>query len=181
MSRSQCAYVDPGGGRVTTRWAATQRSEPPQPRLLNQTLIFFNYFESIEFGWIRATITPPKVCQVVNAHRLIRAGEGLLLGGPVNQRTEPPQPRLLGQTLRFFHYFWRFELTWIRARIMPPKACGVVSAQEFIRAGGRWWQLGDRAAKPVNIPDRICAVKPASFSMILTALKSPRPARQFLS
>ncbi len=81
MWDSQRAYVDPSGGRVTTRWAATQRSEPFQPQLLNQTSMFFNYFESIEFGWIRATIMPSKVCQVVNAHRLIRAGEGLLLGG----------------------------------------------------------------------------------------------------
>ncbi len=75
MLSSQSAYVDPGGGRVTTGWAATQRSEPPQPRLLNQTLIFFDYFESIELSGFRATITPPKVCGVVSAQKSIRAGE----------------------------------------------------------------------------------------------------------
>ncbi len=92
MSSSQCAEFDPNEGRVTTRWAATQRSEPPQPQLLNQTSMFFNYFESIEFGWIRATIMPPKVCQVVNAHRLIRAGEGLLLGGRPPSAVNLPNP-----------------------------------------------------------------------------------------
>ena len=76
MWGSQRAEIDPGGGRVTTRWAVNQRSEPPQPHVLGQTLIFFDYFWSIEFSSIRATIMPPKVCQVVNAHRLIRAGEG---------------------------------------------------------------------------------------------------------
>ncbi len=75
MWGSQRAYVDPGGRRGTTRWAVNQRSEPPQPRLLGQTLIFFNYFESIELSWFRATIMPPKVCEVVSAQKSIRAGE----------------------------------------------------------------------------------------------------------
>ncbi len=75
MLSSQSAYVDPGGERGTTRWAVNQRSEPPQSRLLGQTLIFFNYFESIELGWFRATIMPPKVCEVVSAQKSIRAGK----------------------------------------------------------------------------------------------------------
>jgi len=45
MSGSQSAYVDPSGGRVTIRWwAVNQRIEPPQPQLLDQICIFFNYF-----------------------------------------------------------------------------------------------------------------------------------------
>ena len=56
--------------------SVNQRSEPPQPHLLGHILIFFNYFDGIEFSSIRATIMPPKVCEVVNAHRLIRAREG---------------------------------------------------------------------------------------------------------
>ena len=59
-----------GGGPVN------QRIEPLQPRLLGQTSIFFNYFESIEFSSISATIMPPKVCTIVRAHMLIRAEEG---------------------------------------------------------------------------------------------------------
>jgi len=105
MRGSRRAYVDPGGGRATTRGAATQRSEPPQPRLLGQTFRFFDYFESIEFSSTRATIMPPKVCEVVGAHMLIRAGEGLLSGGAATQRSEPLQPRLLGQSFRFSNYF----------------------------------------------------------------------------
>ncbi len=119
----QRAYVDP------TRGAVTQRSEPPQPRLLGQTFRFFNYFWSIEFAWIRPTIMPPKVCEIVQRAYVDPTR------GAVTQRSEPPQPRLLGQTFRFFNYFWSIEFAWIRPTIMPPKVCGVVSAQELIRAG----------------------------------------------
>ncbi len=73
MWDSQRAEIDPGGGRITTRWAVTQRIEPPQPRLLGQIWIFFDYFWSIELSRFRATIMPPKVCEVVSASRLIRA------------------------------------------------------------------------------------------------------------
>ncbi len=47
--------------------------------------------------------------------------------------------------------------------------------------GGRRWQLGDRAAKTLNIPQLICWVKPSSFPMISGPLNSPRPARRFQS
>ncbi len=77
-----------------------------------------------------------KVCQVVNAHMLIRVVKGLLLDGrSVNQRFEPPQPHLLGQTLTLFNYFWSIGFDWLRATIMSPKVCGVVSAHKSIRAG----------------------------------------------
>ncbi len=76
MYDSQSAYVDSGEEGDTTRWVVNQRSESPQSRLLGQTSIFFNYFESIEFSSIRATIMSPKVCEIVNAHRLIRARKG---------------------------------------------------------------------------------------------------------
>ncbi len=168
-------------------------SKYPQPRLLGQTLIFFDYFWSIEFSSIRATIMSFKVCQVVNAQKLIRAREGLLLGGQpaqwtsptsitrsnlnifpiflkhwtqliqsynyasqsmwdsqrakidsgggrvttrwaVTQRSEPPQPHLLGQISMFSNYFWSVELSWFSATIMPPKVCGVVRASRLIRA-----------------------------------------------
>ena len=46
---------------------------------------------------------PFKVCQVVNAHMLIRAGEGLLLDG--RSVIQPFQPHLLGQTSMFLNYF----------------------------------------------------------------------------
>ncbi len=59
------------------------------------------------------------------------AGRGL-----VNQRSEPPQPHLLGQTLTLFNYFWSIGFDWLRATIMSPKVCGVVSAHKSIRAGG---------------------------------------------
>ncbi len=73
MLSSQRAYVDSGEERDTTRWAITQRSESLQPHLLDQTLIFFDYFWSIEFSSIRATIMSLKLCQVVNVYKLIQA------------------------------------------------------------------------------------------------------------
>ncbi len=77
MWDSQRAYVDPSEGRTTTRRTTiTQRSESSQSRLLGQILTLFNYFWSVEFSWIRATIMPPKVCEVVSASKSIRAGEG---------------------------------------------------------------------------------------------------------
>ena len=92
MWDSQRAEIDPGEGNVTTRWAVNQRSEPPQPRLLGQIWIFFDYFWSIEFSSIRATIMSFKVYLVVNAHMLIRAGEGLLLGGRSPSAVNLPNP-----------------------------------------------------------------------------------------
>ena len=109
-------------------------SKPPQPRLLGQTLIFFDYFWSIEFSSIRATIMPLKVCWVVSAHMLIRAEEEILLGERVNQRSESFQPRLLDQTLIFFNYFESIEFSWFRTTIMSFKVCEIVSAQKSIRA-----------------------------------------------
>ncbi len=50
------------------------------------------------------------------------------------QRSESFQPRLLDQIFRFFHYFWRFELIWFRARIMSFTVCQVVNAHELIQA-----------------------------------------------
>ncbi len=65
-----------GRGKVMTGGEPiNQRSEPSQPRFLGQTSIFFNYFDSIEFSWFRATIMSFKVCEVVSAHKSIRAGE----------------------------------------------------------------------------------------------------------
>ena len=51
-----------------------------QPQLLDQISIFFDYFWSIEFSSIRATIMSFKVCKIVSAHRLIQARKELLLG-----------------------------------------------------------------------------------------------------
>ncbi len=105
MLSSQSAYVDPGGERGTTRWAVNQRSESPQPRLLGQTLIFFNYFESIELGWFRATIMPPKVCEVVSAQKSIRAGEDA--GSWATEQSQPsisPTP-FAGSNLHIFPEF----------------------------------------------------------------------------
>ncbi len=78
-----------GRGKGSTRWAVIQRSEPPQFRLLGQISIFSNYFWSIELGWFRATIMPPKVCEVVSAQKSIRAGKG---GG--SWKIEPSTPSI---------------------------------------------------------------------------------------
>ena len=76
MWDSQRAYVDPSEGRTTTRRTTiTQRSESSQSRLLGQILTLFNYFWSVEFSWIRATIMPPKVCEIVSASKSIRTGK----------------------------------------------------------------------------------------------------------
>jgi len=115
MSGSHCAYVDPGGGRVTTRWAAIQRSEPPQPRLLGQIWIFFHYFWRFELIWFRARIMPPKVCQVVIAHMLIRVGEG---GGrrgtsqPAQWTSPTPFSR---SNLNIFYLFWKHWIQLIQS------------------------------------------------------------------
>ncbi len=111
MWGSQRAYVDPGGGRATTRGAVTQRSEPPQPRLLGQTCRFFDYFESIEFDSIRATIMPPKVCEVVSAQELIRAGEG-----DDSWAIERPKPSisLIAVAESNLHIFELFLKRWSR-------------------------------------------------------------------
>ena len=73
ISSSQCAEFDSNERRITTRWAIIQRSESSQSQLLNQISMFFNYFESIEFNWIRATIMFLKVCEIVSASKSIRA------------------------------------------------------------------------------------------------------------
>ncbi len=52
-----------------------QRIEPSQSHLLGQTLTLFNYFWSIEFDWLKATIMSFKVCEIVSAHKSIRARE----------------------------------------------------------------------------------------------------------
>ncbi len=75
MLSNQSAYVDSGEKRRTTRWAINQRSESSQSRLLDQILIFFNYFESIELSWFRITITSLKVCEIVSAQKSIQAGK----------------------------------------------------------------------------------------------------------
>ena len=157
MWGSQRAYVDPGGGRVTTRWAVTQRSEPPQPRLLGQILRFFDYFWSIEFAWIRATIMPPKVCGVVSASKSIPAGEG-----DGRWATEQPKPSIsphpfAESNLRLFPRFlnrWsrlsrldnccqrkycaRARLAGVRAGYEPSGGVGTDRRAKRIAAGRGW-------------------------------------------
>ncbi len=55
------------------RTTITQRSESSQPRFLDQILTLFNYFWSVEFNWISATIMSFKVCEIVSASKSIRA------------------------------------------------------------------------------------------------------------
>ncbi len=69
--------------------AIIQRIEPLQPRLLGRTFEFLDYFWSIALVLIRATITPRKVCEIVSAQELIRAGEGA--GG---WKIEQPKPSI---------------------------------------------------------------------------------------
>ena len=73
MWDSQRAYVDSNEKKDTTRWAINQRSESLQSRLLDQIWIFFNYFWSIEFSSIRATIMSFKVCEIVSVQKSIQA------------------------------------------------------------------------------------------------------------
>ena len=73
MLSNQCAYVDSSVERITTRWVIIQRSESSQSHLLDQILIFFNYFWSIEFISIRTTIMSLKVCKIVDAYKSIQA------------------------------------------------------------------------------------------------------------
>ena len=78
----------------------------------------------------------------------------MVTGELVNQRIEPPQPHLLGQTLTLFNYFWSIGFSWLRATIMSPKVCGVVSAHKSIRAGeidGFDVQADPALAKPSKI------------------------------
>ncbi len=101
---------------------------------------------------------PLKVCEVVSAHRLIRAGEGLLRGGAtVTQRSESPQPRFLGQILTLFNYFWSVEFNWISATIMPPKVCEIVSASKSIRAGEDESSWAIEPTKPLISPNAFAA------------------------
>ncbi len=77
-----------------------------------------------------------KVCQIVNAHMLIQVVKELLLDEQsINQRFEPFQPHLLGQTLTLFNYFWSIEFDWLRATIISFKVCEIVSAHKSIQAG----------------------------------------------
>jgi len=52
-----------------------QRIEFFQSHLLDQILTLFNYFWSIEFDWLRATIMSFKVCEIVSAHKSIQTGK----------------------------------------------------------------------------------------------------------
>ncbi len=71
MLSNQCAYVNSSIERITTRWVIIQRSESSQSHLLDQILIFLNYFWSIEFRSIRTTIISLKVCKIVDAYKSI--------------------------------------------------------------------------------------------------------------
>ncbi len=65
------------------RESVNQRTEHPQPHLLDQTSILFNHFEGIRIVWFRATIVSLKVCDEVNAHQPIQAeGSGSCGTGP---------------------------------------------------------------------------------------------------
>ena len=49
-----------------------QRSESSQSQFLDQILTLFNYFWSVEFSWISATIMSFKVCKVISALKSIQ-------------------------------------------------------------------------------------------------------------
>ncbi len=51
----------------------TQRNESFQSQFLDQILTLFNYFWSVEFSWISATIMFFKVCKIVSALKSIQA------------------------------------------------------------------------------------------------------------
>ena len=147
MWESQRAGIDPGGGRVTTRWAVTQRSEPPQPRLLGQTLIFFNYFESIELSWFRATIMSSKVCGVVSAQKSIRAGEGA-----GSWETEQPQPSIFPTPFAEskLHIFPEFLNRWTGPdRLYNLRQRKFFTRGHLVGVRGRW-SIDEEADDPAS-------------------------------
>jgi len=87
-----------------------QRSESSQSRLLDQTLIFFNYFESIELSWFRATITSFKVCEVVSAQKSIRTRKDA-----DSEMIEQSQPSIFSISFAEsnLHIFPKFLNRWI--------------------------------------------------------------------
>ncbi len=78
MSFKVCKIVDvhmliQARKELLSRKTITQRSESLQPQLLDQFFRFSNYFWSIEFAWLRATIMLFKVCKIVSVQKLIQA------------------------------------------------------------------------------------------------------------
>jgi len=148
MWGSQRAEIDPGGGRVTTRWAVTQRNESLQPRLLGQTSIFFNYFWSIEFSSIRATIMSPKVCEVVSAQKSIRAGEDA-----GSWEIEQPQPSISPTSFAEsnLHIFPKFLNRWTG----PDRLYNLRQRKFFIREHlvevRGWWSIDRGLVTPLAV------------------------------
>jgi len=119
---------------------------------------------------------PPKVCEVVSAHMLIRAGEGLLLGGQPAQWASPTS--ITRSNLDIFQLFWKHWTQLIQSYNYVFQSMWGSQRAEINPGGGRCWQLGDRAAPTLNIPDPICWVKPSYFSGIFEPLNWPRSALQ---
>ncbi len=77
MLSNQSAYVDSSEERNTIRWVINQRNEFFQSWLLDQILIFFNYFESIELSWFRTTIISFKVCEIISMQKSIQTRKNI--------------------------------------------------------------------------------------------------------
>ena len=151
-------------------------SKYSQPRLLGRILIFFDYFWSIEFSSIRATIMPFKVCQEVNAQKLIRAREELLLDDQSAQWISS-----ISITRSNLNIFWLFLKHWIQLNqsynyvfqsMWNSQRAEINSSEE------RCWQLSDRAVSTLNIFDLICWVKPSYFFEIFESLNWSRSTLQ---
>jgi len=112
----------------------TQRNESSQSHLLNQIWIFFDYFWSIEFSSIRATIISFQSILSSQCAEINSSEERITTRWAIIQRSESFQSHLLNQISIFFNYFWSIELNWFRATIMSLKVCEIVSAQKSIQA-----------------------------------------------
>ncbi len=119
---------------------------------------------------------PPKVCQEVNAQKLIRAGEGLLLGGQPAQWASPTS--ITRSNLDIFQLFWKHWTQLIQGYNYVSQSMWGSQRAEINPSGGRCWQLRDRAASTLNIPDLICWVKPSYFPGIFESLNWSRSALQ---
>ena len=172
------------GERVTSRWAVNQRIEPSQPHLFNQTFIFFDYFWSFEFSQLRATIMPFKVCEIVSAQKLIRAGEG-----DDSWKIEQSKPSIFPisfaeSNLHIFPLFlncWT-HLDWLYNLVTESASSESIFAK--FEAGDRLIERqmtqrimsgikgGGKSVRASNIPNLNYYVKPSYFSIIFKALNS---------
>ncbi len=83
--------------------------------------------------------------------------------------------------LDIFQLFWKHWTQLIQNYNYVSQSMWGSQRAEINPGGGRCWQLGDRAASTLNIPDSICWVKSSYFSGIFKSLNWSRSTLQSLS